>query len=122
MLALQRVRVAVAVAAGKIRMRLAAGLRNSLVRFACRRGLGRPAAENARVNSAGAANLATSTVDVAPLWRRQRAEDQLTPLLVRLLRDLELGERIEGCPPILAFVIELGDPGLLFGKLGFTEG
>ena len=54
--------------------------------------------------------------------RRQRTEDQPTPALVPRLRCSEPDDGDYGFPPDLARTIELNEPRVPIGELGFTEG
>ena len=54
--------------------------------------------------------------------RRERTEDQPTPALMPLLRGSQPGDGLVGFPPILACTIELNEPRVPIGELGFTEG
>ena len=54
--------------------------------------------------------------------RRERTEDQPTPALVPRLRCSEPDDGDYGFPPDLARTIELNEPRVPIGELGFTEG
>ena len=54
--------------------------------------------------------------------RRERTEDQPTPALVPRLRCSEPRDGLDGFPRILARTIELNEPRVPIGELGFTEG
>ena len=71
---------------------------------------------------ANSLRLTVNGSSICRAWRRKRAEDHLTSAQVRRLRCSEPRDGLDGFPRILARTIELNEPRVPIGELGFTEG
>ena len=71
---------------------------------------------------ANSLRLTVNGSSICRTWRRKRAEDHLTSAPVRRLRCSEPRDGLDGFPRILARTIELNEPRVPIGELGFTEG